>query len=292
MQLFSRPKSKPSSSSNGHLDPAKLSFFFDNVYLIFPKLFHDEEVDAINAAIDRAWVDRSIYNNLTISAYPGEPNYTETYLRNVDRDARQSRYKLNHLYLYDPRVLDLIYSDKLHSILTELLQAKPLLFNGLNMERGTEQPMHIDTFYMPPRSFGKMVATWLALEDIHPDSGPLSYYPRSHEIAAYKFSHGEIWAKHEEMPAFYSYYEPEVAKRGLKPEEFCPKKGDLFIWHAQLYHGGGRINNRALTRRSMVNHFWTYDDYAEGAIEIRPGKFMLRQDRMFVAPNFVERSTG
>lgn len=30
----------------------------------------------------------------------------------------------------------------------------------------------------------------------------------------------------------------------------------------------------------MVNYFWTYDDYAEGAIEIRPGKFTLRHDRM------------
>jgi ectoine hydroxylase-related dioxygenase (phytanoyl-CoA dioxygenase family) len=94
------------------------------------------------------------------------------------------------------------------------------------------------------------------------------------------------------MPAFYSYYEPEVAQRGLKAEEFCPKKGDLFIWHAQLYHGGGRINNRALTRRSMVNHFWTHDDYRDDAIEIRSGKFMLRHDRMFVAPNFVDRPAG
>jgi hypothetical protein len=39
----------------------------------------------------------------------------------------------------------------------------------------------------------------------------------------------------------------------------------------------------------MVNHFWTLEDYPEGAVEVRPGKFMLRNDRMFVAPNFVER---
>jgi phytanoyl-CoA hydroxylase len=289
MRIFARPKTAAESSPNGMLPEEKRSFFFDNGYLVLPKLFSDDEVGAITAAVDRAWADRSIYNNLTISAYTGTEKYIETYLRHVDCDARQFRYKLNHLYLYDARVLDLIYSDKLYSILQELLEAKPLLFNGLNMEYGTEQRMHIDTFYMPPRTFGKMVATWLALEDIHPDSGPLGYYPKSNHIPAYRFSHGEIWARHDEMPAFDAYYDKELSDRGLKAEEFCPRKGDLFIWHAQLYHGGGKINNQGLTRKSMVNHFWTYDDYRDGALEVRPGKFMLRNDRMFVAPNFVER---
>lgn len=267
----------------------QLSSFFENGYLVLPNLFTDDEVEMVKAAVDRAWSDRSIYNNLTVSAYTGTAKYTETYVRYVDPEARQFQHKLNHLYLYDPRVLDLLYSDKLYRVLAELLQASPLLFNGLNMEHGTEQRMHIDTFYMPPRTFGKMVATWLALEDIHPDSGPLSYYPKSNQIPPYKFSHGEIWAVQDEMPAFDAYYDKELADRGLTQEGFCPRKGDVFIWHAQLYHGGGKINNRALTRRSMVNHFWSYEDYTDGAIEVRPGKYMLRHDRMFVAPNFVER---
>jgi phytanoyl-CoA hydroxylase len=289
MRIFARTAPKTEAAHKPALDAKDVSFFFENGYVVLPKLFSDEEVAAINAAVDRAWADRSIYNNLTISAYTGTADYIETYLRHVDPGARQFRHKVNHLYLYDPRVCDLILSDKLYSVLAELLQAKPLLFNGLNMEHGTEQRMHIDTFYMPPRTFGKMVATWIALEDINPDSGPLNYYAKSNQIPAYKFSHGEIWAMQDEMPAFDAYYDRELANRGLKAEGFCPKKGDVFIWHAQLYHGGGTINNRALTRRSMVNHFWTYDDYREDAVEVRPGKFMLRNDRMFVAANFTER---
>jgi phytanoyl-CoA hydroxylase len=297
MRLFTRSeKQAPSQPEPTRLKSAvsadQLSSFFENGYLVLPKLFTDEEVEAVKAAVDRAWTDRSIYNNLTVSAFTGTARYIETYLRNVDPEARQFQHKLNHLYLYDPRVLDLLFEDKLHRVLAELLQATPLLFNGLNMEHGTEQRMHIDTFYMPPRTFGKMVATWLALEDIHPDSGPLSYYPKSNQIPAYKFSHGEIWAVQDEMPAFDAYYDKELAARGLQQESFSPQKGDVFIWHAQLYHGGGKINNRALTRRSMVNHFWTREDYPEGAIEVRPGKYMLRQDRMFVAGNFVERPTS
>lgn len=289
MSLFARASNAGPATGHRNLADDQVSSFFENGYLILPKLFSDEEVAAVNAAVDRAWSDRSIYNNLTVSAYTGTSNYIETYLRNVDPAARQFQHKLNHLYLYDPRVLDLLYSDKLYAILAELLEGTPLLFNGLNMAHGTEQRMHIDTFYMPPRTFGKMVATWLALEDIHPDSGPLSYYPKSNQIPAYKFSHGGIWAVQDEMPAFDAYYDKELASRGLKSDGFCPRKGDVFIWHAQLYHGGGKINNRELTRQSMVNHFWTLEDYPEAAVEIRPGKFMLRNDRMFVAPNFIER---
>lgn len=290
MQLFSRSNRQPQPADHENTHAVKTASFFEDGYLVLPKLFSDEEVDAINAAVDRAWSDQSIYNNLTISAYTGTEKYIETYLRNVEPSARQLRYKLNHLYLYDPRVFDLIYSEKLYSVLEELLGAKPLLFNGLNMEHGTEQRMHIDTFYMPPRTFSKMVATWIALEDIHPDSGPLSYVPKSNQIPAYRFSHGEIWAKHDEMHAFDAYFDDEMSTRGLKSESFCPKKGDVFIWHAQLYHGGGAISNRALTRRSMVNHFWTLDDYRQDAVEVREGKYMLRNDRMFVAPNFAERT--
>ena len=289
MHLFPLSKRKTQSCVNGQLNSAKVASFFDNGYLILPKLFNDEEVAVINAAVDRAWKDRSIYNNLTISAYTGTERWTETYLRNVDPEARNFRYKLNHLYLYDPHVFDLLYSQKLYTILSQLLQDKPVVFNGLNMEHGTEQRMHLDTFYMPPRTFGKLVATWIALEDIDPDAGPLTYVPRSNHIPAYRFSHGEIWAKHEELPAFDAYYDKELADRGLTEENFCPKKGDVLIWHAQLYHGGGAVKNRSLSRRSMVNHFWTYTDYRNDSVEVRPGKFMLRQDRMFVAPNFVER---
>jgi ectoine hydroxylase-related dioxygenase (phytanoyl-CoA dioxygenase family) len=271
------------------LTDKQVKSFFDNGYLVLPKFYTDDEVELVNRAVDRAWSDRSIYNNLTISAFTGTARYTESYLRKIDPSARQFRHKLNFLYLYDAAVLHLLLSDKLQNALARLLDGTPFLFNGLNMEHGTEQRYHIDTFYMPPRTFGKMVATWMALEDIHPDSGPLQYYPGSHLIPPYRFSHGEIWAKSEEMANFDRYYEPELAKRGLKSEQFFPKKGDMFIWHAQLYHGGGKINNRALTRKSMVNHFWTVEDYPEQALEVMPGKYVQKQQNMFVATEFTEQ---
>jgi ectoine hydroxylase-related dioxygenase (phytanoyl-CoA dioxygenase family) len=269
------------------LTPEQHRFFFENGYLVLPRFVTDEEVGFVLDAVERAWADRSIYNNLTISAYTGTSRYIETYLRNVDPSARSERYKLNHLYLYDARVLALLLSDKIQSVLSALLDGAPLLFNGLNMDIGSEQRLHFDTFYMAPRTPDKMVVTWIPLEDIHPDSGPLVYYPKSHRIPPYRFSHGQIWAVDAEMPAFDAYIEPELASRGLKQEAFCPRKGDLFIWHAQLYHGGSPIRDPRRTRRSMVNHFWRSQDYpADWQDEAAPGRWVLRRDRMFVASNF------
>jgi ectoine hydroxylase-related dioxygenase (phytanoyl-CoA dioxygenase family) len=251
------------------------------------KFFSDDEVAQINAAMDDVWADQSLYNPLTISAFTGTDRYTETYLRCVAADAREPAYKLNHLYLYRPDVLRLLSSPAFTEALCGLLGGSALLFNGLNMERGTEQRFHFDTFYMPPAVPNKMVASWIALEDVHPDSGPLQYYPGSHLIEPYRFSNGKIWAIAEEMPRFDEYIQREIAERGLKAQQICPQKGDVFIWHAQLYHGGSPIKDRTRTRRSMVNHFWRAEDYPpETRIWIAEGFAMYKPRYMYVPTAF------
>jgi hypothetical protein len=45
------------------------------------------------------------------------------------------------------------------------------------------------------------------------------------------------------------------AERGLKTERFMAKKGDVLIWHADLMHGGAKIEDPERTRKSLVAHF-------------------------------------
>ena len=52
----------------------------------------------------------------------------------------------------------------------------------------------------------------------------------------------------------------QVSERGLRKEPFFAKKGDVFIWHAHLLHGGGPINDPGRTRRSTVFHYFTAAD--------------------------------
>jgi phytanoyl-CoA hydroxylase len=275
------------AARGGTLSPADRAHFFDQGYVVLRDFATSDEIAIVNQAVDRVWDDKSIYNPITISAYAGTPRYTETYVRNVDNDARRVGHKINHLYLYDHRVLDLLLSDKVMGVVGNLLEGTPLLFNGLNLEQGSEQRYHFDTFYMPPMSEDRMAVLWFALEDVQPGSGELRYYPGSHRIPPYRFSHGEIWALGDEMPAFDEYIDKQIADRGLTPQRFGGRKGDVFIWHSQLYHGGSPIEVPGSTRRSMVAHYWRVEDMPpDMCLEVRPGRYMLDPRNMPVATNF------
>ena len=60
MKLFARTAPKTEATTKLALDAREVSFFFENGFVVIPKLFSDEEVAAINTAVDRAWADRSI----------------------------------------------------------------------------------------------------------------------------------------------------------------------------------------------------------------------------------------
>jgi ectoine hydroxylase-related dioxygenase (phytanoyl-CoA dioxygenase family) len=112
---------------------------------------------------------------------------------------------------------------------------------------------------MPGPCTDGLVVTSVCLEDVHPDAGPLTYYPGSHEIPPYRFSNGRIAAVPQEMDAATEYALTQVAERSLTAEEFHGHKGDVFIWHEQLYHGGRPIKDPSLTRKSLVTHYWRED---------------------------------
>jgi ectoine hydroxylase-related dioxygenase (phytanoyl-CoA dioxygenase family) len=128
------------------------------------------------------------------------------------------------------------------------------------LDYGTQQPLHIDTLYMTPVTDYNLVATWVALEDCHPDAGPLGYVPGSHKIPIYRFSTGSTHVVDEEFPQWQEYIRKNVSEYNLKEEIFLPKKGDVFIWHAQLLHGGSPTSNPRLTRKSLVSHYFTKND--------------------------------
>ncbi len=183
------------------------------------------------------------------------------YMVDAPGEARGSPYKLNDLYLTQERIRELIVGERIAPILRHLLGGFPMVCNSLNFEFGSQQPHHFDTFYMPSPTPNKMVASWLALEDTTLENGPLSYYPGSHKIPPYIFSNGTTLAIVDEMPKFNEYITAEIEKRGLTPQTLLAEKGDLLIWHSQLFHGGSEIIDKTQTRRSLVTHYFTKEDF-------------------------------
>jgi ectoine hydroxylase-related dioxygenase (phytanoyl-CoA dioxygenase family) len=177
-------------------------------------------------------------------------------------------FKFNDLYLMSEEVRELALDPELAGILAELLGEPAALCNSLNFEKGSSQPKHIDSLYMTPRTPHCLVAAWMALEDVHPDSGPLVYVPGSHRIPLYTFNDGTHHASRDEIPDWFDYIDVQIRLRGLKERAFLARKGDVFIWHADLVHGGSPIADSRRTRGSLVCHYFGENDCRERGLDL------------------------
>ncbi len=147
-------------------------------------------------------------------------------------------------------------------VLSAIFDDQALPCQTLNFIHGSQQAVHQDGIHLTPFPQGFMCGVWVALEDIHPDAGPLVVYPGSHRlprlytrnVGAPKVRHQSKWAE------FAAVYAPKVKElidqSGLKPVLYTPKAGSVLIWHENLAHGGSARHNDELTRKSIVSHYF------------------------------------
>lgn len=144
-----------------------------------------------------------------------------------------------------------------------LMEREPAPFQTITSHKGSQQREHSDSIHMTTYPIGYLSASWVAFEDIDPDSGPLVYYPGSHTLP-YVFSKDVGIAEDDYrtrgFETFYEKYEPriqEIITEGrMEPHYFHAKKGDVLFWHANLIHGGSTRRNLRLSRRALVSHYF------------------------------------
>jgi len=140
----------------------------------------------------------------------------------------------------------------------ELVFGEPATpMQSLTFRYGSEQNIHQDYAYVVPSIPSHMAASWIALEDIHSDAGPLFYFEKSHKIPIFNFGNGSFLDKtstrtHDE---FIEYISDACRQMGLNKKELLIKKGDVLLWHAALAHGGEARANKSMTRQSLVTHY-------------------------------------
>jgi hypothetical protein len=145
---------------------------------------------------------------------------------------------------------------------------RPFAFQTLNFRQGSEQDVHADSFHFHSDPPGFMCGVWIALEDVHEDAGPVVYYPGSHRLPV--LTPASLGAPpgtdHRTVESLYSQAVRRLlAEQGLRPERALIRKGEAFVWAANLLHGGEPIRTPGATRRSLVVHF-----YFEGCFYFTP----------------------
>jgi hypothetical protein len=178
-----------------------------------------------------------------------------------------------------------------------LMDREPKPFQTIAGHKGSQQGAHSDSIHMTTYPLGYLTAAWVAFEDIHPDSGPLVYYPGSHRLP-YLFSDdvgiSEQDFRERGYAPYYEKYEPRiiqlVQENDIDPVYFHANKGDVLIWHANLIHGGSPRRDLQRSRLAVVCHYFVEGTFAYhdlSAIESRPfaGTCLLREERHPVAVN-------
>lgn len=233
--------------------------------------FSAPEIERVNGLVDELW--RAKPRRITVDDVDAGQRARMSALRD---DQRVHRIKINDLYLDHPAVRDLLLDPRLVSLVRDLLGDAPVLCNSLNLERGSAQEYHADSLYMTPRTEGRLVAAWIALEDVQPGSGPLRLYPGSHLLPPFVFSNGTRHAVTGELPRWAEHMQRELDARGMQPHVIYAQRGDLVIWHSDLLHGAEAIADPALTRRSLVAHYFGREDC------LRNGYRLAGEDRQWL----------
>jgi len=271
----------------------------DQGYLLLKGFYSSQEINQVNGLIEQLWNNRKKLDaRYVIDIFVETEDERRVYFADAPKEARNKPYKLNDLYLSQDTVRQMIVGERLAPVLKELLQGSPMVCNTLNFEFGSQQDYHFDTFYMPSPTPNKMVASWIALEDATPNNGPLAYYPGSHKIPPFHFSNGSTIIVEEEIDAFNAYIQAEIQQRELKPELLMAEKGDVLIWHSQLFHGGSKILDKSKSRKSLVTHYFTNEDFPD----LQPpkvcseGAYMPRSaqpvDYEYSPKNWLQRTFG
>ena len=155
-------------------------------------------------------------------------------------------------------------------------------FQTLNFLRGSQQGMHSDAvhFHAEPARF--MCGVWIALEDVRPDAGPLTYVPGSHKLPVLTMRGAGVDSPRPTSADYERAYGPALAAQhqasGLPQAEATLKKGEAIVWAANLAHGGAPITNPDATRRSLVVHFY-FDDclyYTPVYSDVENGRLAVR----------------
>jgi hypothetical protein len=160
-------------------------------------------------------------------------------------------------------VRDLAVLPRLVDRLNQVYGRRAFAFQTLNFQRGSQQNVHADTIHFHSAPAGFMCGVWIALEDLEPGCGPLTYYPGSHRLPVLTMRGAGVNRPDPNHDDYVRNYIPELVRRlqdgGFSPCEALLKKGQALVWTANLAHGGAPILRPEATRRTLVVHFFFED---------------------------------
>ena len=248
--------------------------FEEDGYVVLKLEGVDDLIDEINSDVEKLLASGDYKTNSKIYSYNDSPRIVESW-----------KYShASHKLAFNQQVID---------FLSGYFAAEPLPFSTINFLRSTEQPLHSDYIHFGTIPHLRLAASWVALEDIDPRSGPLQIVVGSHknDLVCFSDISPSVARSLGEVKEHYTAYEDYIRGliKDLESEVISPilKKGEAIIWNANLLHGSPICENNQLSRRSQVTHYHFTDTeifYNPSFSSIREGKFVKRNVDFLPSP--------
>lgn len=176
-----------------------------------------------------------------------------------DQMYNNNNWRIHGLMDHDDIAYEIAHNPEAKRICSLLFGEEATPGFSLSFGNGSEQQLHQDIaiFHIYPQNF--LIGVWIALEDIHADSGPLIYYPKTHKLGLWH-KHAQNYPKTNvetlgpEARGEYMSWLEEESKDTSERKSLLIKKGQALFWHAGLAHGGSKRKDRSLSRHSYVVH--------------------------------------
>jgi len=165
-------------------------------------------------------------------------------------------HRIIDLYAVSRAAREAVFTPRVSRLLQAAFGEPAVAIQSLYFEYGSQQAIHQDTAYVVSRRPMALAAIWIALEDIEPGTGELCYYPGGHRVPHHLFGGTrKHWIQAQDgaeaHQAYFKYLHDQSQRLGSQLATFQARKGDVLIWHADLPHGGSRIQHMR-SRRSYV----------------------------------------
>jgi hypothetical protein len=177
-----------------------------------------------------------------------------------------------HPYLHVPEMRALALYPPLLATMESLIGEPMMLHLALTGWISTERTWHQDDYLNPVHVAGWYAAVWIALDEIHPESGPFEYVPGSQRWPTLRrekvlsFLTEDEHSRRSPRPGVDHW--PSLAERFVTPAvdrqicesglpicSFLGRKGDVLIWNGRLMHRGSKPRVPGMPRRSLITHY-------------------------------------
>lgn len=236
----------------------KMKFWKQNGYVILDQAIATTWLDQLWSEVEELIENRKEYTvnvRIDLPEYAAHPVMA---IKDVPKEVLNGPY-IKFLDFHDNSVIakKIMLHKHIVTFLGAVFGDKVIGMQSLVFKYGSQQATHQDFAYVVSEIPSHLAAAWIALEDVHIDSGPLFYYPGSHTVSKFNFGNGIFYTDESTLHPgdFANYLDKACLDAGLEKKTLLIKKGDVLLWHAALAHGGDEIRNPALTRKSFVCHY-------------------------------------